>query len=53
MESKYRPPMFLLGGVDKVHNFLGLRTCQTAVYSWVELYIKVAPIFVLLYCASN
>ena len=42
-------PKFLMGGVNKWSNFLGLRTCQTAAYGWVEVAVKAAPIFALIY----
>ena len=45
----YKLPKFLMGGVNFKHNFLGLRTLQTATYGWIELGIKVVPLFVVLY----
>ena len=41
------------GGVNLEKNFLGLRTMQTAAYGWIELGIKVAPLFALIYGFSN
>ena len=44
-----KAPKFLLGGVNKWSNFLGLRTCQTAAYGCAEVAIKAAPIFAVIY----
>ena len=42
-------PKFLLGGINKWNNFFGLRTCQTAAYSCIEVVVKSAPIFAFIY----
>ncbi len=42
-------PKFLLGGVNKWSNFLGLRTLQTATYGVAEVGVKVAPILAFIY----
>ena len=44
-----RAPKFLLGGVNKWNNFFGLTTVQTAAYGWAEAFIKIAPIFIIIY----
>ena len=46
-------PKFLVGGVNFKYNFLGLLTMRTAAYGWVELGIKVAPIFAFVYGVSK
>lgn len=48
-----RANKFLLGGVNKNKNFLGLGTMKTAAYGWAELGIKVAPLFFIIYGASK
>ena len=42
-------PKFLLGGVNKWYNFLGLRTMQTASYGVFEAVVKVAPVIAFVY----
>ena len=40
-----RVPAFLLGGINKTYNFLGLRTVRTAGYGLVEMTLKLSPVF--------
>ncbi len=48
-----KAPKFLIGGINKYNNFLGLGVTKSSIYSGVEAVIKAIPLILLFKLGSK